>query len=81
MITAAKPRTCKEGVKDLGPPVAIYDYRDENGRALFQKRRYEPEMEGKTFRAFHPTERGWRSASIPKMANGRAGSCLIFPIW
>ncbi len=51
---------------NLGPPVAIYDYRDESGRVLYLKRRYEPEMGAKTFRTFHDTERGWRGGIDPK---------------
>ena len=54
-ITGARPSS----YSNLGPPVALYDYRDENCKTLFQKRRYEPEMEAKTFRIFRPTDRGW----------------------
>jgi hypothetical protein len=43
----------------LGPAVAIYDYRDETGRVLYQKRRYQPEGEAKTFRTFRPDGERW----------------------
>lgn len=65
-ITGAKPNPRREGELNLGPPVAIYDYRDESGRVLFQKRRFEPEMGAKTFRTFHETERGWKAGIDPK---------------
>jgi hypothetical protein len=54
-ITGASPTT----YSNLGAPTALYDYRDEGGKVLYQKRRYEPELEAKTFRTFRPTERGW----------------------
>jgi hypothetical protein len=43
----------------LGPVVAIYDYRDETGRVLYQKRRYQPEGEAKTFRTYRPDGERW----------------------
>lgn len=42
----------------LGPVVAAYDYRDDDERVLFQKRRYQPEGEAKTFRIYRPGEEG-----------------------
>jgi hypothetical protein len=60
-ITGATPVSRREGEVNLAPPVAIYDYRDENGRSLFQKRRYEPETGKKIFRIFHPADKGWNS--------------------
>jgi AAA domain/CHC2 zinc finger len=42
----------------LGPAVASYDYRDDDERVLFQKRRYQPEGEPKTFRIYRPGEQG-----------------------
>src|ERR1035437_291010 len=59
-ITGATPVPRREGEVNLGPPVAIYDYRDENAITLFQKRRYEPETGKKTFRIFHPADKGWK---------------------
>lgn len=55
-ITGAKP---SRSWGDLGPPVAFYDYRDENAEVLFQKRRFQPPLGKKTFRIFHPTDKGW----------------------
>ncbi len=43
----------------LGPVVAAYDYRDETGRVLYQKRRYQPEGGAKTFRTFRPDGERW----------------------
>ena len=59
-ITGAAPVARREGEMQLGPPVAIYDYRDENGLALFQKRRYEPEIGEKTFRVFRLVDGVWK---------------------
>jgi hypothetical protein len=42
----------------LGPVVAAYDYRDSGERLLFQKRRYEPEGEAKTFRVYRLGDHG-----------------------
>jgi putative DNA primase/helicase len=42
----------------LGPVIAAYDYRDDDERVLFQKRRYQPEGEQKTFRIYRPGEQG-----------------------
>ena len=39
--------------------VASYDYRDAEGKVLFQKRRYKHETEGKSFRVYRPNGRGW----------------------
>jgi len=55
----------REGEVSLGPPVAIYDYRDEKGRILFQKRRYEPETGKKTFRIFHRADEVWKPGLDP----------------
>ena len=60
-ITGATPLARHEGETDLGPPVAIYDYRDENGLTLFQKRRYEPEIGEKTFRVFRMVDGQWKT--------------------
>ena len=61
-ITGAKPTPRWEGAINLGAPKAIYDYRDESRRLLFQKRRYEPATGEKTFRrTFHETEHGLRA--------------------
>lgn len=60
-ITGATPVARREGEMPLGPPVAIYDYRDENGLILYQKRRYEPEIGEKTFRIFRPVDGAWKS--------------------
>lgn len=65
-ITGARPLPRREGEVNLGPPTDIYDYRDESGQVLFQKRRYEPEIGGKTFRSFHETEKGWKAGIDPK---------------
>ena len=43
----------------LGPMVAAYDYRDETGRVLYQKRRYQPEGQPKTFRTYRPDGERW----------------------
>ena len=59
-ITGATPLARREGDADLGAPVAIYDYRDENGLTLFQKRRYQPEIGEKTFRIFRMVDGQWR---------------------
>jgi hypothetical protein len=59
-ITGAAPVARREGEMQLGPPVAIYDYRDENGLALFQKRRYQPEIGEKTFRVFRLVDGAWK---------------------
>jgi hypothetical protein len=55
-ITGARP-TFSSFAK-LGPVVASYDYRGDDDRVLFQKRRYQPEGEAKTFRIYRPTEQG-----------------------
>jgi putative DNA primase/helicase len=55
-ITGAKPGF--GSFAKLGPVVAAYDYRDDDERVLFQKRRYEPECEQKTFRIYRPGEQG-----------------------
>jgi hypothetical protein len=57
-ITGAKPDRGFLAEK-LGPAVATYDYRDELGRALYQKRRYQPEGEAKTFRTFRSDGERW----------------------
>jgi hypothetical protein len=57
-ITGAKPDKGFLAEK-LGPVVATYDYRDETGRVLYQKRRYQPEGEGKTFRTYRPDGERW----------------------
>ena len=62
-ITGAKPSA---PLGNLGPPVAFYDYRDENAMVLYQKRRYEPELKSKTFLVFRPTPKGWESKIDPK---------------
>jgi hypothetical protein len=49
----------------LGPPVAFYDYRDENGTVLYQKRRYEPELSSKTFLTYRATPKGFVSKIDP----------------
>ena len=59
-ITGATPASWYEEESNLGVPAAIYDYRDENGLTLFQKRRYEPEIGEKTFRVFHPENGEWK---------------------
>jgi putative DNA primase/helicase len=43
----------------LGRVVAAYDYRDSDGRVLYQKRRYQPEGQAKTFRVYRPEGNGW----------------------
>ena len=55
-ITGAKPAF--GSFAKLGPVVAAYDYRDDDERVLFQKRRYQPEGEQKTFRVYRPGEQG-----------------------
>lgn len=65
-ITGAQPMPRKEGEVSLGSPTAIYDYRDESGQVLFQKRRYQPELGSKTFRSFHNTDLGWKAGIDPK---------------
>jgi hypothetical protein len=55
-ITGAKP---SPSLGDLGPPVAFYDYRDENATVLYQKRRYQPEMKPKTFLIYRATDKGF----------------------
>jgi hypothetical protein len=57
-ITGAKPDKGFLAGK-LGPAVATYDYRDETGRVLYQKRRYQPEGEAKTFRTYRPDGERW----------------------
>ncbi|HEV8189476.1 MAG TPA: AAA family ATPase [Pyrinomonadaceae bacterium] len=42
----------------LGPVIAAYDYRDSDWVVLYQKRRYQPEGEPKTFRVYRPTDSG-----------------------
>lgn len=59
-ITGAVPEARHEEA-DLGAPVALYDYRDENGLTLFQKRRYQPEIGAKTFRIYRPVEGQWKA--------------------
>lgn len=41
-----------------GPCTAVYDYRNADGSVAFQKRRYEPPNERKTFFIYHPTDSG-----------------------
>jgi hypothetical protein len=60
-ITGAAART---RYANLGPVIALYDYRDENGRTLFQKRRFEPEGQAKTFRIHRPSDSGSWIAGI-----------------
>ncbi len=55
-ITGAKPSF--GSYAKLGPVVAAYDYRDDDDRVLYQKRRYQPEGEPKTFRVYRPSEQG-----------------------
>jgi hypothetical protein len=62
-ITGATP---SPSLGDLGPPVAFYDYRDENGTLLFQKRRYEPELKSKTFLVYRATDKGLVSKIDPE---------------
>jgi hypothetical protein len=57
-ITGAKPDKGFLAEK-LGPAVATYDYRDETGRVLYQKRRYQMEGQAKTFRTFRPEGERW----------------------
>src|SRR5215471_20472561 len=38
---------------------ACYDYRDANDSVLYQKRRLEHPVEGKSFRVYHPKGKGW----------------------
>jgi AAA domain/CHC2 zinc finger len=59
-ITGAVPEPRREGDANLGTPVALYDYRDENGITLYQKRRYEPELGAKTFRIFRTVDGQWK---------------------
>ena len=64
-VTGAKPGF--GSFAKLGPVVAAYDYRDSDDRVLFQKRRYEPEGDGKTFRVFRPGESGnWLAGIDPQ---------------
>ncbi|MCU1248693.1 MAG: ATPase [Edaphobacter sp.] len=57
-ITGAKPDKGFLAEK-LGPVVAQSDYRDETGRVLYQKRRYQPEGGAKTFRTYRPDGERW----------------------
>ncbi len=57
-ITGAQPDRGFLAEK-LGPVVAQYDYRDETGRVLYQKRRYQPAGQSKTFRTFRPDGERW----------------------
>jgi putative DNA primase/helicase len=57
-ITGAQPDRGFLAEK-LGPVVASYDYRDETGKLLYQKRRYQPEGQAKTFRTFRPDGERW----------------------
>jgi hypothetical protein len=60
VITGAKPdRSFLE--EKLGPVVAQYDYRDETGKVLYQKRRFQPEGQPKTFRTYRPDGERWVS--------------------
>ena len=61
-ITGAKPGY--GSFAKLGPVIAAYDYRDDDDRVLFQKRRYQPEGESKTFRVNRPGEHGEWIAGI-----------------
>src|SRR5271156_3833991 len=54
-ITGAKP---SPSLGDLGPPVAFYPFRDENGMLLYQKRRFQPELKSKTFLIYRATDKG-----------------------
>jgi hypothetical protein len=61
----------------LGPIVASYDYRAADGITLFQKRRYQPEGEAKTFRAYRPVEDGgWLAGIDPN--DGRLTSRVLY---
>lgn len=61
-ITGAKPSV---SMGNLGPLVALYDYRDENGVTLYQKRRYMPELGRKTFLIYRATDKGLVSKIDP----------------
>ncbi|MGI8773195.1 MAG: AAA family ATPase [Acidobacteriaceae bacterium] len=63
-ITGARPDASFAGASKLGPVVAAYDYRDSSDRVLFQKRRYEPVGESKTFRVYRPDKQGGWLAGI-----------------
>lgn len=57
----AAPRlvpSARAASRQLGDPVATYDYRDESGAVLFQVRRYHPSGAPKTFRQFRPNGNG-----------------------
>lgn len=60
-LTGATPVIRREGEATLGPPTAVYDYRDENALTLYQKRRYEPEIGEKTFRIFRMVDGQWKT--------------------
>lgn len=61
-ITGAK---ASAPLGDLGPPLAFYDYRNENGIVLFQKRRFQPEGKPKTFLIYRATDKGLVSKIDP----------------
>lgn len=54
--TAKATASPKAGPQRLGPPVAYYNYCDEDGDVLMQVRRFEP----KTFRQYSPAPDGWK---------------------
>ena len=53
-LTGAVPSEDRQN-RSLGPVVATYEYRDEDGKLLFQKQRHEP----KTFTQRAPKGTGW----------------------
>jgi putative DNA primase/helicase len=55
---ASPPKKSTSGKKNLGTPVAIYDYVDLAGNVLHQTLRYEPKGEPKTFRQRRPDGKG-----------------------
>jgi hypothetical protein len=59
-ITGAKPH-----ISNGWKMVACYDYRDTEGRVLFQKRKFVHETEGKTFRVYRPADRSWELGIDP----------------
>jgi AAA domain/CHC2 zinc finger len=61
-ITGAKPSFGSSA--KLGPVVASYDYRDNDGRVLFQKQKYKRDGQAKTFRVRHPDGKGGWSTGI-----------------
>ena len=65
-ITGTKPESNRVGTAQIGPAVASYDYRDTDGRILFQKRRYEPAGAPKTFRTYRPDGDRWLAGIDPQ---------------